>query len=271
MTNELITISEVPELIKIAEIAAREAGSYLLKQLGQAKVEHTKGHKDELLDVDLGSERIILSQLQKEAPHVGFLSEEAGVIGRQDQYWTIDPVDGSANFQHGSPFFGTAIALVVNQVTLGGMIYIPARDELFTAIRGQGAYLNGNRIHVSENAPLEKALVYVGDLSSERNPQIVEEGLNIFAKLFAHAHRIRMIGTGVTELAYLASGRADAFVSRTSNPWDVEAGRLLLTEAGGKITTITHNTSKPLFIYSNGLVHEELIQLIDPLSNPDAN
>lgn len=143
------------------------------------------------------------------------------------------------------------------------MIYIPTRDELFTAIWDQGAYLNGNRIHVSENVPLEKALVYVGDLSSERNPQIVEEGLNIIAKLFAHAHRIRMIGTTVTELAYLASGRADAFVSRTSNPWDVEAGRLLLTEAGGKITTITQNTSKPLFIYSNGLVREELIQLLD--------
>jgi myo-inositol-1(or 4)-monophosphatase len=180
-------------------------------------------------------------------------------------------VDGSANFQHGSPLFGIAIALVVNRVTLGGVIYIPTRDELFTAIQGQGAYLNGNSIHVSENTPLEKALVYFGDLSSERNPQIIEKGLDIIAKLFAHAHRIRMIGTTVTELAYLASGRADAFVSRTSNPWDVEAGRLLLTEAGGKITTITQNTSKPFFIYSNGLVHEELIQLIDPLSNPNAN
>jgi myo-inositol-1(or 4)-monophosphatase len=271
MTNDIITLVEVPELIKIAGIAAREAGSYLLKQLGQAKVQHTKGHKDELLDVDLGSEQIILTHLQKEAPHVGFLSEEAGVIGRQDQYWTIDPVDGSANFQHGSPLFGTAIALVVNQVTLGGVIYIPTRDELFTVVRGQGAYLNGNRIHVSEHASLENALVYVGDLSSERNPQIVEEGLNIFAKLFTHAHRVRMIGTTVTELAYLASGRADAFVSRTSNPWDVEAGRLLLTEAGGKMTTIPNNTGKPLFIYSNDLVHEELTRLINSSSNSDTH
>ncbi|EFH82734.1 inositol monophosphatase family protein [Ktedonobacter racemifer] len=262
MTNEILTISDVPELLKIAESATREAGSYLLERLGQAKVKHTKGYKDELLDVDLGSERIILAQLQKEAPHVGILSEEAGIIGRQDQYWTIDPVDGSANFQHGSPLFAISIALVVNQTTLGGVVYIPTRDELFTAICGQGAYLNGRRIHVSDNASLQKALVYAGDLSSARDPQIVEQGLKIFAKLFAHVHRTRILGTTVTELAYLACGRADAFVSRTANPWDVEAGRLLLAESGGKTTVITNNANKPLFIYSNGLIQEELNLLL---------
>ncbi|EFH88074.1 inositol monophosphatase family protein [Ktedonobacter racemifer] len=255
-STTFVSLSEVPALIKIAEEASREAGRYLLEHLGQAQVQHRKAYKDDLLDVDLGSERIILSVLQREAPSIGVLSEEAGVLGRQDQYWTIDPVDGSANFQHGSPSFGIAIALIANQETVGGVIYLPTRNEIFTTIRGQGAYLNGEKISVSQVATVENALVHVGDLSSSRDPRVVEEGLKDFAAITAHVHRTRIVGSIVTELADVACGRADALVSRTSNPWDIEAGKLLVREAGGKITTITENRTKPLYLYSNGIIHD---------------
>ncbi|HTK09046.1 MAG TPA: inositol monophosphatase [Ktedonobacteraceae bacterium] len=262
-----LSISEVPALIKIAEEAIRETGSYLLEHLGQAQVQHRKAHKDDLLDVDLGSERIILSKLQKEAPHIGILSEEAGVIGRQDQYWTVDPVDGSANFQHGNPLFAISIALIVNQETVGAVISIPTRNEVFSAVRGQGAYLNGEKISVSQVATLDEALVQVGDLSATTNPRILEEGLRDFTAITTHVHRTRIIGTTVTELAYVASGKADALVSRTSNLWDVAAGRLLVSEAGGKMTTIADNRARPLFIYSNGVFHDTLHTLLATLSD----
>lgn len=258
-----LSLSEVPALVKIAEEAIREAGSYLLEHLGRAQVQHRKAYKDDLLDVDLGSESIILSVLQKKAPSIGVLSEEAGVIGRQDQYWTIDPVDGSANFQHGSPSFGIAIALIANQETVGGVIYLPTRDELFTAIRGQGAYLNGEKISVSRAATLGDALVHVGDISSSSDPRVVEEGLRDFAAITAHVHRTRIVGSIVTELANVACGRADALVSRTSNPWDIEAGKLLVSEAGGKVTTIADNRVKPLYLYSNGIIHDTFQDLLE--------
>lgn len=262
-----LSMSEVPALIKIAEEAVQESGRYLLEHMGRAQVQYRKAHKDDLLDVDLGSEKIILSLLQKKAPHIGILSEEAGVIGGQDQYWVIDPVDGSANYQHGSPTFGIAIALVANQETVGGVIAIPTQNEVFTVVQGQGAFLNGAKISVSGVETLDSALVHVGDLSSTRDPRIVAEGLRDFATITTNVHRTRMIGSTVTELAYVACGKADALVSRTSNPWDIEAGKLLIREAGGKVTTIIDGRTRPLNIYSNGIFHEILHDLLATSDN----
>ncbi|HTI14359.1 MAG TPA: inositol monophosphatase [Dictyobacter sp.] len=261
MTETLISITDVPALIEVATKAAREAGQYLREHLGRAEVQHRKALKDDLLDVDLASERIIIDRLKQAAPHIGFLSEEAGIIGRQDQYWTIDPVDGSANFQHGNPDFATSIALIVNQTTVGGVIYIPCTDELFTAIQGQGAYRNGQKISIAPTTTLQDALVYYGDISVAASAQIFAESINNFTQVAAQAHRTRIIGTTVTELAYVACGKADALISPTINPWDVSAGRLLVTEAGGKITPITATSSRQLFLYSN----EDLIEAVNQL------
>lgn len=251
-------------MLKIAEAAAREAGSFLLHKLGQGKIEQQKSSRDDLLDVDTAAEDILLKRLRQETPTFGTLSEEAGLAGNQKQHWIIDPLDGSANFQHGSPAFAIAIALVIENTTCGALIYVPAANELFTAIRHQGAYLNGKRIGVSAIATLAEAMVHVGDLMKEGKPAITHTRTQHLAKLLMQARRVRMIGTAATDLAYLSCGRADVLVNAAKNPWDVEAGKLLLLEAGGTVTTQRGSDDEILAIYSNGRLHDAVERLLIP-------
>jgi len=259
--NNTLT-KDTADLLHIAEIAARKAGNYLLHTLGSAKVEYQKSAKDALLDADLEAERLILTTLREEAPHIGILSEEAGHEGNHDHYWVVDPLDGSANFQHDSPLFAIAIAFVADQVTRGSIIYLPTTHEMFTAIQGQGAYLNGTPIHVSHIASLEEAMIHIGDVMKKGNAETTSERLKGVTRLALQAQRIRMIGTAATDLAYVACGRADALVNHASAPWDTEAGKLLVQEAGGKITSIQHHNSETLFIYSNSVIHQEIENLL---------
>ncbi len=254
--------SNLTDMLQTAEQAARETGNYLMQKLGQAKIEHQKSLRDDLLDVDVEAENIILTQLRKTSSEIGTLSEEAGHEGDHNQYWIVDPLDGSANFQHGSHLFAIAIALIINQVTALGVIYLPISNEMFTAIHNQGAYLNGNHIHVSKTAALEDAIIHAGDIMKEGDLRLTRERLEDISKLIMQARRIRMIGTAATDLAYLASGRADALINHAQTPWDIEAGKLLLLEAGGKITTKQRENNEALLIYSNGAVHEEIENLL---------
>src|SRR5579885_1420429 len=163
--KKIQTTVDIPAIVKIAEGAAREAGAYLLQKLGAAKVEHRKSLRDDVLDADLQAEQLIVTRLRKELPHIGMLSEESGQEGEYDHYWIVDPLDGSANFQHGSPLFAIAIALVLNRVPQASIVYLPAQNEMFTAIQHQGAFLNGKRVHVSSTSTIEQAIIHVGDFS----------------------------------------------------------------------------------------------------------
>ena len=256
------TTGDIPALLNIAAMAAHKAGGYLLDKIGQAEVKYQKSAFDDLLDADLEAEHILLTELQKEAPHIGTLSEEAGHQGRQDLYWIIDPLDGSANFQHGNPFFALAIALVMHGATQAGVIFLPASNEMFTAIQHQGAYLDGVPIKVSKIATLEEAIVHIGDIQKEGNSHVTVERLQALLALAPRARRIRMIGTAATDLAYVASGRAEALINYAQHPWDIEAGKLLLLEAGGKVTTQPRDHGEILSIYSNGYIHQEASNLL---------
>lgn len=256
------TIADISKLLEIAEAAAYQAGNYLTKKLGQAQIKDQKSSRDDLLDADLEAENIILTKLRTETPNIGILSEEAGLEGNQNQYWIIDPLDGSANFQHGSPTFAVAIALVSEQETIGSTIYLPTRDEMFTAIQSQGAYLNKKPIHVSAIAQLEEAITHVGDIMKEGDPNITKARTIDVSKLLIHARRIRMIGTAATDLAYIACGRADILVNHATDPWDIEAGKLLVIEAGGEATTKEGHNNGILSIYSNGIIHKATENLL---------
>ncbi len=174
-------------------------------------------------------------------------------------------MDGSANFQHGSPLFGITIALVSNETTIGGLIYLPISDELFTAMRGEGAYLNGTPISVSQTASLEAAIAHLGDLGKGGNPQIIAERLKHLSTLALHTRRIRMIGSAAMDLAYVACGRADLLVNHATTPWDIEAGKLLLLEAGGKASTKQLHNKQALSIYSNNIIHQAVDELLTSL------
>lgn len=262
--DTIIDQADLPGMIEIAEAAARKAGDYLLKKLGTAKVAYQKSPLDDLLDADLEAESLILTKLHEESPEMGILSEESGHEGTDTHYWLVDPLDGSANFQHGSPLFAISIALVSNQTTKGGIIYLPTRDEMFTAIQGQGAFLNGTRISVSSIEALSEAIVHVGDFAKDNDAQMTHKSLEYVSKLATRVRRIRMIGTAATDLAYVACGRADVLINHATHPWDIEAGKLLVVEAGGKASTRRSQRDTTLSIYSNGVIHQITENLLTP-------
>jgi myo-inositol-1(or 4)-monophosphatase len=258
--------SDISSLLSIAETATKEAGAYLLQKIGSAKITYQKALHDDLLDADLEAERLILAYLQHETPEIGIFSEEAGRKETNPNYWLIDPLDGSANFQHGSPLFGVAIALILNNITAGSVIYLPARNELFTALKGHGAFLNGQPIRVSDTPALDQAIVHIGDFAKGHDTAAIYEQVKDINGLATRIYRMRMIGTAATDLAYVACGRADLLVNHTTTPWDIEAGKLILLEAGGKATT-RRLANRTLAIYSNSLLHREAEEILYSTSN----
>jgi myo-inositol-1(or 4)-monophosphatase len=256
------TDADLSQAAKIATLAAREAGKYLVGKLGKARIEYQKAPRDNMLDVDLKAEQIILDILRQHFPDYGILSEEAGGE-REDQpyYWIVDPLDGSANFEHGSSIFTISIALVLHQSAMVGVIYLPVSDEIFTAIYGQGATLNGQPISLSQTGKVEEAIIHIGEFErfgSEVSREQIKE-LTIVAD---HASRIRILGTSCMDLAWVACGRADAFIMHGGHPWDVKAGRVILEEAGGKISSHQYHNGSVLTLYTNGLIHQELSDLL---------
>jgi myo-inositol-1(or 4)-monophosphatase len=256
-----LPIAEIYNALQVAQMAAHETGDYLLKKLGQAKIKSQKSSHDDLLDVDLEAERILLKTFHEKTPQFGILSEEAGHEGNHDHYWIIDPLDGSANFQHGNPFFAIAIALTINHSTVGSVIYLPTSNETFTAIQKRGAYLNGSPIKVSQITTLQGAITHAGDIMKEGNSDITSERLKDISKLLVQTRRVRMIGTAATDLAFVACGRADLLIHHAQTPWDIEAGKLLMLEAGGRVTVQQRPNGEKLSIYSNGFIHNEVENL----------
>ncbi len=181
---------------------------------------------------------------------------------RQRDNWIIDPLDGSTNFQHSNPTFAVVIALAMSKTTIAGVIYLPMSNEMFTAIQNRGAYLNGEQIHVSRTDTLGNAMIHIGDFTKENDPQTSDEGLKDFSKLVTQVRRVRMIGTAAADLAYVSCGRAEALINHATSPWDIEAGKLLLLEAGGKATTLERQNGKPVTIYSNGILHQVIKELL---------
>lgn len=260
--ENVISRSDLPSILKVGEAAARAAGTYLRQKLGEAKVEYQKAAHDDLLDVDLEAERIILTQLRQKTPQLEILSEETAPQAEYKHYWIVDPLDGSANFQHGNPLFAIALALVLDQTTLASVVYIPMQDEMFTAIKDQGAFLNGKRIQVSNTSTIDEAIAHLGDFTKGNNSQTTHQYVSDILTLATKVSRVRMIGTAATDLAYVACGRADLLVDHATTPWDTEAGKMLLLEAGGKATT-KQIGKRTVNIYSNGRIHQEVEDLFN--------
>ncbi len=263
MTAPVIADDRVlTDALRNAEIAAREAGDFLLKKQGHVKVLRKKALRDALLDADLEAEKIIITILRSHSDY-DILSEETPQVYTGNAYlWVVDPLDGSFNFQHGNPTYGVSISLLVDNVIELGVIYLPFYEEMFTAIRGQGAWLNEQPIRVSSIADLDDALVHVGDFTKDGDTRENKARLNDIAHLADAVGRVRMIGTAATDLAYIACGRADALVVHNALPWDINMGRLLITEAGGTVEFKTDAVGKNLAICSNTNIHSALCDVI---------
>jgi myo-inositol-1(or 4)-monophosphatase len=224
-------------LLNVAVMAARRAGSALIKKMAnleKLKVDR-KGFNDYVSEADLAAERAIIDCIHKHYPDHAILAEESGVSGESDTIWIIDPLDGTINFLHGFPVFAVSIGVQVKGRMEHGVVYDPLRQELFTASRGKGAYLDDHRIRVSGRTRLERALIGTGFPFRQADAEI-EPYMAMLARVLRHTSGVRRPGAAALDLAYVAAGRLDAFWETGLQPWDLAAGTLLIREAGGIIS-----------------------------------
>lgn len=241
---------------------AREAGA-LVSNMAERRIPfELKGDFDLVTAADRASEELIVERLQSHFPAHTIVGEEGGQRDRQGEYcWYVDPVDGTTNFAHGFPAFNVTMALERAGELIAGVIYDPTRNEMFAAEKGGGAYLNGHRIHVSRAKNVSDSLVATGFPSRRR-----EENINIhfYYQLAMVSHGVRRAGAAALDLAYVASGRLDAYWEFGLNPWDMAAGILLVEEAGGRCADMRggprHLRGKHI-LADNGLIHEEMLQI----------
>jgi myo-inositol-1(or 4)-monophosphatase len=257
------TPDDLASELAVAQTAARTAGAYLAERLGSAQAQAYKAARDAQLDVDLGAQALLLDAIHSAFPADAILSEEAdppGEIARR--LWIIDPLDGSFNFQHGSSHFGVAIALRLDGVTKLGAIYLPVADEMYTTIQDQGAYRNGAPIRVSETAGLSQALVHVSDFAWTGIPEDNRQRLQIMMSLANEVGRVRLVGTAAGDFGWLADGRSDGLIMYSLWPWDIEAGALLVAEAGGTVTREAMPNGQHVYVGANRLLHHDLVALV---------
>jgi myo-inositol-1(or 4)-monophosphatase len=228
-------------LLNIAVRAARRAGDIIVRAIPRLEsVEiHSKGRNDFVTNVDKAAEADIIETIRRLHPDHAFLAEESGASANQsDVVWIIDPLDGTTNFMHGNPVFAVSIAAQIRGRLEHAVVFDPMRQELFTASRGEGAQVDGKRIRVSKQATLEGSLIATGFPYRADSPWI-DEYMAMLKTVMVRCAGLRRPGAAALDLAYVAAGRVDGFWEMGLKPWDTAAGTLLITEAGGRVGTLT--------------------------------
>lgn len=256
---------ELGHFLDVATQAALAAGGYLRRRIHRAGQVDYKGAVNLVTDCDRYSQKIIISTLSRAFPSHGFLAEEDyhHVAGKENYRWLIDPLDGTTNYAHGFPIFCLSVALEKDGEILIGVIYDPMRQELFQAIKGQGARLNGRRIKVSITSSLNHSLLATGFPYDLRESPV--NNLVHFENFLFCVQAIRRCGAAALDLAYVACGRFDGFWELKLNPWDVAAGSLLVEEAGGQVTNFRGgklDLAAGEIVASNGLIHSSMIKIL---------
>ncbi|MBI4801875.1 MAG: inositol monophosphatase [Elusimicrobia bacterium] len=247
--------------------ALLEGGGILLKYFGRVAYE-LKGRADLLTEADLKAQRKVISVIKSAFPEHGFLAEEGGVTARgSGPIWIIDPLDGTTNYAHGFPVAAVSIGFMAGGQMQAGGVYDPFRKELFLARRGRGAFLNSKRIKVSGVAKLGRALLVTGF------PYDRAEKTGFYCSFFSAfmniSHDVRRLGAASLDMAWLAAGRTDGYWEFGLKPWDVAAGRLIVEEAGGRVTDFNGRPWPALENYgartlaSNGKIHGEMLRVIN--------
>ncbi len=254
-----IDINEIIEAVK-------QAGAIALDGARKKDVKQ-KGDADFITDSDLAVQNFLRDRLKNEYPEIEFLSEEAAdiEIDMSRPVWVLDPIDGTMNFIRDLSLSAVSLALVEGGETVIGVVYNPFRDELFYAEKGRGAYLNGEKIRVSTLEGLSGALVAVGTAPYYKPG--VADCFDIYRELFLKGVDIRRLGSAAIDICYVAAGRFDLYYEYVLSIWDYAAARLILTEAGGRITNVkgeqTAFERKSPIVASNAKLHEEVMGIIN--------
>ncbi len=241
---------------------ARKAGGILRQRFAEPHQIEYKGVIDIVTEADKESERCLIGQIQRDFPDHTIVSEESGQVNGSSRHtWYTDPLDGTTNFAHGVPIYSVSIGYAVDGIMTLGVVYDPMQDECFSAELGQGAWLNGKRIHVSPETDLNKSLLVTGfpyDIRTNHH-----NNLDHYAWFSTHAMAVRRFGSAALDLCYVAAGRLEGYWELVVQAWDVAAGSLIVREAGGMVTDLDGQPDffKPPYrlIAANSDIHRQIL------------
>ena len=254
-------------LLNVMVAAAMKAGRSLARDFGEVQnlQVSVKGPGDFVSNADHAAEKIIHTELSKARPEFGFLMEESGVIEGRDRQnrWIVDPLDGTTNFLHGIPVFGISIALEREGQIVAGVVYNPAMDELYTAERGSGAFVNDRRMRVAGRRDMVDCVFTTGipHLGRPAHDAFLEQQ----RRVMLNSSGIRRFGAAALDLCYVASGRVDGFWETGLSPWDMAAGILMVREAGGFVSDLEGGQdmySRTSIAAANEMIHGKLLKTL---------
>jgi len=254
--------------INVMVKTCRKAAKVLIRDFGEIEKLQVslKGPGDFVTVSDKRVEKILIEELQKARPNYSILSEEAGQINNDESFkWIIDPIDGTANFLHGIPHFAISIGLEHDDEIICGIVYDPIKDEMFVAEKGNGSYLNNQRMRVSSRSKLKDCIVFTGGpkLESQNKELALEEYKKFSSKILIP---IRKLGSASLDMAYVAAGRCDGFWQRNLNYWDIAAGIILVKEAGGFVTDFEGENryiENKTIVATNSRISKEMIEVLN--------
>ena len=251
-------------MIGAALEAVKAGGSVLKEGFGKAHTVSFKGKIDLVTEADHRSEKIIVNLLKRAFPGHGILAEEQCELETSSPYrWILDPLDGTTNYAHGYPFFCVSLALEYKREIVWGAVYDPIRDEMFTAESGKGSFLDKTPIRVSQNEHLSKSMLCTGFPYDVHDSP--DNNLDHFEHFIRVSRAIRRDGAAALDLCYVAMGRFDGFWEMKLKPWDMAAGSLVVSEAGGTVTGF-QGSSLDLdngdILASNSLIHDEMVRIL---------
>ncbi|MFQ6068901.1 MAG: inositol monophosphatase family protein [Candidatus Aminicenantales bacterium] len=252
------------DYLDVAREAAWQAGELLRSQIDRENEVYFKGAVDLVTRSDTESQELILDYLSSHFPDHDILAEEGrSEEKRKECCWLVDPLDGTTNFAHKFPVFTVSIALEIKDRIMLGVVYDPMRKEMFWALEGKGAHLNGERIKVSSTRELDKSIVATGFPYDVRESEV--NNIDNFSNFVTTVQAIRRCGSAAMDLCYVACGRFDGFWELKLKPWDVAAGSLMVKEAGGRMSDFNNNEFSiysPQTLASNGLIHQQMVDVL---------
>jgi myo-inositol-1(or 4)-monophosphatase len=245
--------------------AVVRAGKLQMEQFGTVLQVQKKGTIDLVTDVDVAVERMFRALIAERFPDHQILAEEMGGSREvpKGPCWVFDPIDGTTNYAHGIPIFCASLALEIDGIAEVAAVFDPNRQELFTAARGGGAFLNGRRLHVSAANSLVDAVVVTGFPYDVHRR--VDEIVGLFGAFVGQARAVRRLGSAAIDLCYVAAGRMDGFWENDLKPWDMAGGALIVAEAGGSVTSMdggSFTSRRRDILATNTLLHEQMLDII---------
>jgi myo-inositol-1(or 4)-monophosphatase len=255
------------ELLAVAELAARDAGQIILAALNQPRRPDYKGQTDLVTKTDQECEDLIIKHINSEFPGHSILAEESGAQDTKSDYqWVIDPLDGTTNFVHGYPSFGVSIACLRSGIPEVAVVLELPVNRLFTAVKGQGAFVDGHKIKVSNTETLNESLLVTGFGYDHGNKW--EANMKLFKHFTDKSQGVRRLGAAAIDLCHVACGFVDGFWEFDLKPWDMAAGILMVSEAGGKVSQlngINIDIYQDHILATNGNIHEVMLEHTKPV------